>query len=38
MSGMIRVVIPWYTMEKTPLIRAWEAMMVATMVRMRKGM
>jgi hypothetical protein len=37
-SGMSRVVIPWYTMENTPLMMAWEAMMVAMMVRIRNGM
>ena len=35
-SGMIRVVMPWYTIEKMPEIMACDAMTVAAMLRMQE--
>jgi hypothetical protein len=35
--GISRVVIPWKTIEKVPLIIAWDAIIVAEMLRRRKG-
>ena len=34
---MMRVVIPWYTIEKMPEIMACEAITVAAILRMRNG-